>query len=152
MTPTPKDKCCEFCEDSTPNGCTQPNCKCHSQAPELTADKIVDAFIETLPKRSAPPTAPEEKVESWAEEFDKKFVASITSSPGNIDHARAVIFFEDKIKIKSFIANLLHQREEELRKIVEREHSTCVYGDPSCACEDILSALSPHKGGNSKNL
>ncbi len=54
---------------------------------------------------------------TWEEEFRKKFVASITSSPGNIEHARSVIFFEDVVKIEAFIKKLL---EDELAKVIEK--------------------------------
>ena len=58
--------------------------------------------------------------EDWEKEFDEKFVASITSSPGNTEHARAVIFFEDQVKIKDFIRSLLLSKKKETVDEIER--------------------------------
>lgn len=64
-------------------------------------------------------------IEEILKEFEEKFEASITSSPGNIEHARAVIFFEDVVKIKDFLithltASYRKGREEALREILKK--------------------------------
>lgn len=54
--------------------------------------------------------------DNWRDEFNEKFVAHITSSAGNIEHDRAVIFFEDTVKIRDFISSLLASQ---LQSIIE---------------------------------
>lgn len=64
------------------------------------------------------------KPQEWERKFEDKFVAHITSKPGNIEHDRAVIFFEDMLKIKDFIRSELSSavakaEQEMARKIGE---------------------------------
>ncbi len=92
--------------------------------------------------------------EKLLEEFDEKFVASITSSPGNIEHARAVIFFEDQLKIKSFLSSTLDQMLDAAIGAVPEEMATNeskmkMLSWNACRTE-TLKNLSALKSGNDR--
>lgn len=54
--------------------------------------------------------------DDWKETFQNKFVAHITSKPGNIEHDRAVIFFEDIVKIEALIEKTLSSQAHALKE------------------------------------
>ncbi len=132
MSPHHKEKeCCEKCIiplDYKPAQCSDGDCPCHQEkelkSRDIAALRMKNAEDSFLAKRESDKLVKEiQEKESWADEFDKKFIPSIIVDGANSRSGLEPLpgITGNIYDIKSFISSTLQAYKDSLKERVEAQ-------------------------------